>query len=370
MKSVNQNQVEEIAAHFPYADRVLQVKPYGNGHINDTFLVTCKVGQTDAGARELYILQRINTDVFPQADELMNNIQLVTEWLGKRIKADGGDVSRQTLTVVKDCDNRPYYFDPDTGYWRTYLYIEDSFTLEQARSVNDFYESAVAFGRFESQLADFPAQKLFTVIPGFHDTAKRYSVFEQAVTKDACGRVNEVRPEIDFVQQNKYIADTYAGKDIPLRVTHNDTKLNNVLFDKRTDKALCVIDLDTVMPGFAMNDFGDSIRFGASTALEDETDLSKVQLDLDLFSWYAKGFLKETKKSLLPQEIELLPDAAIMMTYECGMRFLTDYLQGDTYFHIAYPKHNLDRARNQFKLVADMQNKRSEMQKIIEEQLH
>ena len=233
----------------------------------------------------------------------------------------------------------------------------------------DFYESALAFGNFQRLLADYPADTLHETIRGFHDTRARFEVFRQAVEKDVCGRADSVQKEIEFVLAREDVANVFGklqeNGEVPLRVTHNDTKLNNIMIDKATGKGICVIDLDTVMPGLAMNDFGDSIRFGASTAAEDEQDLTKVSCSMDLFEIYVKGFLEGCGGSLTPREVELLPMGAKVMTYECGMRFLTDYLEGDHYFKIHREGHNLDRARTQFKLVEDMENKWDTMMEIV-----
>ena len=247
--------------------------------------------------------------------------------------------------------------------------ITDASSYDQVEKPEDFYESAVAFGHFQRMLADYPAETLNETIKGFHDTRARFQVFKDTVAKDVCGRAAEVQDEINFVLAHEDVANVFGelqdkGK-LPLRVTHNDTKLNNIMIDDKTGKGICVIDLDTVMPGLAMNDFGDSIRFGASTAAEDETDLSKVSCSMDLFEIYVKGFLEGCDGKLTKKEVELLPMGAKVMTFECGMRFLTDYLDGDHYFKIHREKHNLDRCRTQFKLVADMEKKWDIMQEIV-----
>ena len=293
----------------------------------------------------------------------------VTTFLRKKIIENGGDPERETLNVIPAKDGKPYYVDSKGEYWRSYVYITDASSYDQVEKPEDFYESAVAFGHFQRMLADYPAETLNETIKGFHDTRARFQVFKDTVAKDVCGRAAEVQDEINFVLAHEDVANVFGelqdkGK-LPLRVTHNDTKLNNIMIDDKTGKGICVIDLDTVMPGLAMNDFGDSIRFGASTAAEDETDLSKVSCSMDLFEIYVKGFLEGCDGKLTKKEVELLPMGAKVMTFECGMRFLTDYLDGDHYFKIHREKHNLDRCRTQFKLVADMEKKWDIMQEIV-----
>ena len=299
----------------------------------------------------------------------MENIQGVTTFLRKKIIENGGDPDRETLNLRPAKDGKCYYLDADGDYWRSFGFIEGATCYDQVEKEEHFYQSAVAFGNFQCLLAEYPASALHETIAGFHDTASRFETFCQAVKDDVCGRAAGVKDEIRFVMEHQEIAHVFgdlqkAGK-LPLRVTHNDTKLNNIMLDDQTGKAICVIDLDTVMPGLTMNDFGDSIRFGASTAAEDEKDLSKVSCSMELFELYAKGFLEGCAGSLTDLEVSLLPMGAKVMTYECGMRFLTDYLQGDTYFKIHRENHNLDRCRTQFKLVADMEEKWYIMEDII-----
>lgn len=275
----------------------------------------------------------------------------------------------ETLNIIPAKDGKPYFVDSKGEYWRSYKFITDAKCCDQVEKPEDFYESALAFGNFQRLLADYPADTLHETIRGFHDTRARFEVFRQAVEKDVCGRADSVQKEIEFVLSHEDVANVFGkiqeNGEVPLRVTHNDTKLNNIMIDKATGKGICVIDLDTVMPGLAMNDFGDSIRFGASTEAEDEQDLSKVSCSMELFEIYVKGFLEGCGGSLTPREVELLPMGAKVMTYECGMRFLTDYLEGDHYFKIHREGHNLDRARTQFKLVEDMENKWDTMMEIV-----
>lgn len=357
--------MERIAGKFQYGGTVTDIRPYGSGHINSTFLVEL---QTERGA-EKRILQKINRHVFNRPEDVMENIVNVTSWLNKKICEHGGDPLRETLNVVPALDGKPFWKDEDGEYWRSYLFITDATCYDRVENRQDFYESGFSFGRFQNLLSDYPTETLHETIQGFHDTRARFDVFRRAVQEDVMGRAAEVLPEIQFILEHEDVAVFFAElldrNALPVRVTHNDTKLNNIMIDNATRKGICVIDLDTVMPGLAMYDFGDAIRFGASTAAEDETDLSKVSCDMELFEAYTKGFLEGCQGRLTRQEIELLPMGAKAMTYENGMRFLTDYLQGDTYFKIHRPKHNLDRCRTQIKLIEDMEKKWGTMQAIV-----
>lgn len=348
----------EIAARFAVNGRVAYCERYGNGHINETYLV-----ETDGGAR--YILQKINDTVFRNVPALMENVSAVTRYL--RAHADD---PRRAMHLVQTTEGADYLRDEAGGWWRMYDFIENSICLQAAETDEDFYQSAVAFGEFQRELSEFPAHTLHETIAKFHDTRNRYVQFREALNADPLGRAASVQTEIEFALAREKNAGELmrlleAG-ELPLRVTHNDTKLNNVLLDRETRKPLCVIDLDTVMPGLAAFDFGDSIRFGASTAAEDETDLGKVEMSLELFETYARGFLEACGSALSPLEKATLPLGAKLMTLECGVRFLTDYLSGDTYFRIHRPNHNIDRCRTQFKLVSDMEKKQNEMRAVIE----
>lgn len=369
-KIVNQKELnagrQEALEGFDIPGRFVECVPCGNGHINDTYMVTFE----EENGLCRYSLQHMNRSVFKDPVSLMNNILHVTAYLKEQIRSQGGDPQRETLDFVCTKTGEPYFVDSYGEYWRAYHFVEDAYALEKISNPQDFYESAVAFGHFQRMLADFPADSLTETIAGFHDTKARFAAFEQAVEADVCHRAEGVQQEIRFVRDRYDVAcvlgDLLEAGKLPLRVTHNDTKSNNVLIDKATGRGLCVIDLDTVMPGLAVNDFGDSIRFGASTGAEDEKDLSKIWCDLELYETYMKGFVEGCGGTLTDMEIECLPVGARVMTYECGMRFLTDYLSGDTYFKTAYPTHNLDRARTQFKLVWDMEQKWEKMQAIAE----
>lgn len=333
------------------------VQPYGDGHINNTYIVN---------TQPKYILQGINTNVFKDPISLMNNIALVTEFLGNKIKENGGNPEVETLTIVKALDGKNYC-EFEGKFYRVYLFINGvSYNLPSNELL---FEAGKAFGKFQNQLADFNAELLFESIPNFHHTRKRFNTLKAAIEADKMGRAASVKDVIDFALScEKYVdivVDGIADKTIPLRVTHNDTKINNILFDKETNQCLSVIDLDTVMPGSMLYDFGDALRFGASSAKEDETNLDTVYCQLDKFEAFTKGFLGEVKTSATAREVELLPLSVLLLTYECGIRFLTDYLEGDTYFKIHYPEHNIDRARNQLKLVADIETKLDEMSEIV-----
>ncbi len=356
---------QKIVEKFKVKGNFVSAAPYGNGHINDTKIIHTK----DSDGEYTYILQKINKNVFKNPAELMENYVGVTEFIKKKIEAAGGDTMREVLNVISAVDGKNYLCDEDGEFWRMLVFVSDNLSYDRVESPEQFYTCALAFGNFQYMLRDYPADTLFETIKDFHNTPERYNQLMRAIESDPLGRVAEVGEEIEFAKARLSFAETFerAYKEgrLPLRVTHNDTKLNNILFDAKTGKPLCVVDLDTIMPGYAMNDFGDSIRFGATTAAEDEADLSKVNFDINLFELYTKGFIEGVNGGLTETEIDFLPESAIMMTFECGMRFLADYINGDTYFKIHRPKQNLDRARNQFKLVSDMEKVLSEMHEIV-----
>ncbi len=363
---VNDRNLEDALFEFKLGETASYVKPFGSGHINDTYAVYINEG----GSEELrYVIQRINTEVFKKPREVMENIFGVTEFLRRRALERGGDPDRATLNYIKTRTGDNYFEDADGGPWRCYNFIPDSVCIESVRSEEDFYNSAKSFGAFLRDLGDYPAETLYETIEKFHDTRKRYADFERALERDVMGRAGRCRREIAFVQARRadcaVLMDLLEQGRLPLRVTHNDTKLNNILFDQDTGRGLCVIDLDTIMPGLALNDYGDSIRFGASSAAEDEPDLEKVHFVPRLFEVYTKGYLEAAGDVLTDMEKEYLPWGAKLMTLECGIRFLTDYLQGDTYFKVSRPLQNLERARTQFKLVSDMEACWDEMNAIV-----
>ena len=344
---------QSIVTKFCVDGTLADCERYGEGHINDTFKVTTEENEKETH----YILQRINNRLFPDVAKLMHNIALVTDFCRRSVLARGGDPMRECLTLIRTKDNKAYYHD-GANYFRMYVFIENATSYQSVREPRDFYESAVAFGNFANLLADFDASQLYEVLPNFHNTRVRYANFEAAVQKDVCGRAKNVEKEIAWVRAHNYLCgklvDAIETKEIPLRVTHNDTKLNNVMLDNATGKALAVIDLDTVMPGSLCYDFGDSIRFGCNSAAEDEPDAEKVHFVFDLYKTYLEGYLSAVGNGITQREKELLPWGAVLMTCECGMRFLTDYLEGDTYFKTHRPRHNLDRAHTQFRLVDEM----------------
>lgn len=362
-----QQMADQAIEHFDLPGTMIDRYTYGSGHINDTYLLLME--QKD-GHIIKYILQRMNHDIFKSPEQLMENILGVTSHLRKKIIENGGDPERETLNVVRTHEGMPYHKDEQGLYWRVYTFIDGATSYDKVEKPDDFYQSAVTFGNFQRLLSDYPAETLHETIVGFHDTAARYKVFQQAVRDDIYHRAGAVQKEIEFVMAHEETAHVLgsmlAEGKLPLRVTHNDTKLNNIMIDNKTGRGICVIDLDTVMPGLSINDYGDSIRFGASTGDEDEPDLSRVWCDLNLFKYFTRGFIEGCHGSLTENELRMLPMGAKVMTFECGMRFLTDYLQGDTYFKIHREGHNLDRCRTQFKLVADMEDKWAQMAAIVE----
>ena len=362
----NENLLKEVISQFDFVGEVIQIRPYGSGHINDTYLVEFKIKHMGVVP---IILQRMNTNIFKNPVQLMENILNVTTFLRKKIIQYGGDPERETLTVILNKNGKPYCQDSEGHYWRGYHFITGATSYDEVKTDEDFYQSGLAFGKFQSLLSDFPAHTLYETIPNFHNTRARLEVFKKAVEEDIINRAKDVQKEIQFILQREELANKLISmqenQELPLRVTHNDTKLNNILIDDKTHQGLCIIDLDTVMPGLSLYDFGDSIRSGATTALEDEVDLSKVNFDLNFYEHFAKGFLESAGDAFTKEEIEYLPFAAKLMTFECGMRFLMDYLNGDVYFKIHRENHNLDRARNQFKLVSDMEKEMDNMKKIV-----
>lgn len=357
--------MDKIIELFDIEGKVLESKPHGGGYINDTYRVTC---EKEDGTQIRYILQRINHNIFKDPAALMENYVLICDYLKEIVKEQGGDPYRETLTAIPTKSGQKLVC-VDGNYYRMLLFIDDTVCHEVSQGAEDFYKCAKAFGNFQYMLKDFPAEKLTETIPNFHNTPKRFETLLKAVEENKSGRAHLVQDEINFILERKSVTDSLidllnAG-EIPLKVTHNDTKLSNILMDAQTDDSLCVIDLDTIMPGLAAYDFGDSIRAGACYTAEDEKDLSKVYLVTELFEAYVKGFIEGCKDGLSKKEIETLPLGAKVITLEQGIRFLTDYLDGDLYYKTQYADHNLDRTRTQLKLVADMENKWDEMNAIV-----
>lgn len=357
---------KNIISKFKIEGKLVSCERYGEGHINETYLAVIE----NAGVETNYILQKINNKIFKNVDGLMENIRAVTEFNRAKIIEKGGNPDRESLSLVYAKDGNSYYYDQASeGYFRVYIFITDAIAYQVIEKPEHFYQSAVAFGNFANLLAEFKADALFESIPNFHNTVKRFGDFETALKADKLGRAAGVKKEIDFVLERKdycgRIVNLLKSGKMPTKVTHNDTKLNNVMLDAKTGEPVAVIDLDTIMPGSICYDFGDSIRFGCNPAAEDEKDLSKVNFDLNLFETFAKGYLSALGESATKIERDNLAFGAILMTYECGMRFLADYLEGDVYFRTHREGHNLDRARTQFKLIEDMEKLLPQMEEII-----
>ena len=361
----NETVLAEVIAAYDFPATLLGAVRYGQGHINDTFCVICQPQEGDAIR---YILQGLSLAAFPRQDELMENFIGITSYLREKIIANGGDPMRETLSLVKTKDGKDYYTDATGKVWRLTPFIENTDCFQSA-TPELFEASARCFGRFQYMLQGYPAETLHEAIVNFHNTEDRFAKFEAALAAAKLGRAKDVQEEIQFVLDRKADCSValQALRDgkLPLRVTHNDTKLNNILIDRDTHEGICVIDLDTTMPGLSMNDFGDSIRFGANHSKEDEKDLSKVNFDIELYEVFTRGFLEGAQGSLTPAELEYLPWGARLMTLECGIRFLTDYLDGDNYFRIHYADQNLDRTRTQFKLVKDMEEQFEAMAAVV-----
>lgn len=348
--------LREIGRQFAIHGEFISGAPYGTGHIHDTYAA---VYQHDA-VRRRFIFQRINHNVFKHPQGLMANIVAVTSHLSRKIQASGGDPLRESLTLIPSLDGKSHVRTATGDYWRVYVFIEGARTYEAVENLAHVASAGRAFGRFQKLLSDFPADVLIETIPDFHHTGRRFEAFTKAVEQDVKNRAASARPEIKFVLQRNdrmnVFVDLLATGKLSQRITHNDTKFNNVMIDDRTGDGVCVIDLDTVMPGLSLYDFGDSIRSLANTGAEDEHDLSRVEFDIGIFELYTRGYLEATRGLLRPEEFDLLPFAAQLMTLECGMRFLADYLQGDIYFKTHAPDHNLLRCRTQFKLVKGMED--------------
>ena len=357
--------IEKICEQFSLKGIFTGYEKINNGHINSTYTL---IFDND-GKVEKYVLQKINTNVFKKPDQLMSNIVAVTNHIRKKnIERNVNDPDRRTLVFLPCSNGKYYYTDESNNCWRVYLYVDNVYTCNTIDSAEIFFNAGISFGEFQNVLADFDGSSLFETIENFHNTVSRFADFKKAVDDNLSGRLHNVTEEVEFAiareKDTHVLVDLIAESKLPLRVTHNDTKLNNILFDNETDKGICIIDLDPVMPGLSLYDFGDSIRFGANTAAEDEKDVSKVSLSLELYEAYVKGYLSSAKDALTDLEKELLPFGAKLMTYECGIRFLMDYLNGDKYFHTDYDDHNLVRARTQFALVADMEKKMDKMLEI------
>jgi hypothetical protein len=350
-----------IMRQFQIPGEFVSAAPYGTGHINDTYCAVFDQG----GSRVRHIVQRINHQVFKNPPALMENIQRVTTHIGKKV-ADQPDPLRRVLTLFPAIDGKPFHLDRERNHWRAYIFIENARTFDAVESPRQAYAAAKAFGQFQKLLADLPAPRLHDTIPDFHHTPKRLAALEKAVEADVANRAKLAKPEIEFALSRKAGTSVLVNAKLPERVTHNDTKFNNVMLDDATGEGICVIDLDTVMPGLALYDFGDMVRTTTSPAKEDERDLSKVTMQFPMFEALAQGYLAEAGEFLTPPEKSFLPFSGKLITLEIGIRFLTDFLAGDIYFKVHRDGHNLDRCRTQFKLVQSIDLQESAMNKLVE----
>ncbi len=353
----------EVIKNFPFEGELVEYRAIKQGLINTT--VEAKFSD------KKYIIQKINTNVFKNPDELMSNIFSVTDYLNSKLIEDGRNPERHNLKFIRTNSGDLFYKDRQGGCWRSYVFVDDSYTLGNGCSNEEIYQAAKCFGEFQYYLRDFDGGSLYETIKDFHYTPSRYESLCNAVKKDIKGRACEAKEEIDFLlnlkEESHIVTDLLKSGELPLRVTHNDTKINNVLFDSESKKAICVIDLDTIMPGSALYDFGDGVRSSAATTAEDDPDPSKMGIDENIYSAYVKGFLDGTSGSLTKKEIELLPFSVKLLTAEVAMRFLTDYLEGDVYFKTNNPLHNLQRTRTQIQLVKDIDKKADILRRITAE---
>ena len=361
------NDIKNILPHFRFEGKYADGIELTSGNINNTYLITYDCGSE----RKYYTLQHINKFVFKRPYEVMTNIEKVTKHLAAAYEKAGEDPSRRVLNLIPTTSGVYIHQDDEGHYWRAYNYINGASAYDAPVKDAHVFETGRAFGEFQKNLADFPAEELYETIPDFHNTTRRFYTFVASVAADKAGRVKYVEDEIEFMFDHRKLMNSIVSKlnagELPLRVTHNDTKINNILIDNQTDKALCVIDLDTVMPGSSLYDFGDAIRFCASTAAEDEPDTKKIHLDMNAFRLFTEGFLSETNGFLDDDEIRALPLGVLVITCELAMRFLTDYIDGDVYFKVRSPEHNLVRARAQMAMLTDMESKYDEMCAVIEE---
>lgn len=357
--------IEEIAQNFKLKGNIVEIKENNTGNINKTYIITTKYKEKN----HKYVLQKINTTVFNEPYLLMQNIENVTEYYKKYLEQNNEDVERGTLSVIRTNNNTNLYRTNNDEYYRMYNYIENAKTYDKSENAEIFYNVGKAFGHFVKILDNYPMDKLNETIPNFHNSKARLNEFLKDIKKDPCNRVKDVLSEIAYIIQRQdelnTIVDLIKKGEIPERVTHNDTKINNVLIDEKTNKAICVIDLDTVMPGSALYDFGDAIRSGAATTFEDDPNLDNVGINMEYFKKFTEAYLSETKEILTKSEIENLALSCRIMTLELAMRFLNDYINGDTYFKCNYEGHNLVRAKNQIKLVEQMEKNYEEMVEIV-----
>jgi len=360
-----------VTRQFQIHGELVHAEPCGIGHINRTYIATYNQG----GARVRYVHQKINRRVFRDPGAVMANLERVCTHLRRKLEERGeSEISRRCLTIVPARDGRSHYVDDDGEYWRTYVCIEGVRSCEAVTEPELAWEAGRAFGEFQALLADLPGPRLHDTIPDFHHTRKRFAAFAEAVQRDPLNRARHARAEIEFALRHEpltgVVLDALASGRIPERITHNDTKFNNVLLDEQTNRALAVVDLDTVMTGSVLYDFGDMVRTVTSPTAEDERDLSRVRVSLPLFEKLLQGYLESAGSFLTSAERELLVSAGKLITFETGLRFLTDYLLGDTYFRIHRPGHNLDRCRTQFRLVASLEEHRDALEEIVRRTNH
>jgi hypothetical protein len=362
-----EKQLQEISRKFQIYGEILHAETLKIGHINETYTATYDQG----GTRVRYIHQKINRNVFKNPAAVMKNVMRVTTHIRKKLESRNlRDVTRRSLIVIPTRDGKPFYQNGDSEVWRTFVFVEGVETYEAVQSPEQAFQAGRAFGDFQHTLVDLPGERLFETIPEFHHTRKRFGALQQAITKDHYNRAKEARREIDFALRHESIVDiilnAMARKKIPERITHHDTKFNNVMLDVLTGEAMCIVDLDTVMPGCALYDFGDMVRTTTSPTLEDETDLSKVKMQMPMFKQLANGYLSTAGNFLTRAEKSLIAFSGKLITFEIGIRFLTDFLSGDTYFRIHRPGHNLDRSRTQFKLVESIEAQEEKMQRFVD----
>lgn len=358
---ISQEELAAICGQFRIGGRIASIVPYGTGHINDTYSVICAPASAPR-----YILQRVNHLIFRDVPRLMENVERVTAHVGRKVAGLRG---RQALTLVPLREGGTWHQDPQGNFWRVYVFVEGASTHDQLQSPRQAFEAARAFGEFQTMLCDLPGPRLHDTIPNFHHSRERFNALERAIKADAAGRVRECGPEIAAARERESLVDVLltlqARGEVPERVTHNDTKINNVMLDDDTGQGVCVIDLDTVMPGLALYDFGDMVRTAANSAAEDETDLARVRVDLPVFEALVRGYLSSAGAMLTAAEIAHLVTSARLLTFECAIRFLADHLAGDVYFKIHRPGHNLDRYRCQLALLRSMEQAAGEMEQTV-----
>ena len=362
-----EDDLRRVASNFQIIGKLLKGQTYGSGHINDTYRLTYRTPAVDpdqSDALTRFILQRINPNIFKRPVALMENIARVTTHIAGKL-SDQPDQVRRVLTLIPSHRGQMWHIDEQGAYWRAYKFIENARTFDTVQSTQQAFESARAFGRFQRMLVDLPAPALHNTLPDFHDTPKRFLALEDAIARDVAGRLTLARAEVDFAVKRRYVADGLVQAALPERVTHNDTKLSNVMLDDSTNEGICVIDLDTVMPGVALYDFGDMVRTTTTSSVEDERDLSKVTMQFPMFQALVRGYLSTAGDFLTGQEKSLLVFSAKLITLEQGIRFLTDYLLGDTYYKIRHQQQNLDRCRTQFQLMQSIEEQEAAMHELV-----